>query len=170
MPGDAYVLLELDPSLLYELDCAFYPTNAASNRVRHASKTEFQSAQALENMFADGVPCPAGTCRAKWNLDPCETSDPQAEVLVFETILAHYINCVLFETEDMVDEYCEWVTDDSHIRSRIIKKWQEMISRSSHVAISPTGRRAGRSGRDKQNGEGATDEKGMAALDDDEMW
>uniref|UniRef100_UPI003AB40F61 DarT ssDNA thymidine ADP-ribosyltransferase family protein n=1 Tax=Enorma sp. TaxID=1920692 RepID=UPI003AB40F61 len=120
-PGDAYVLLELDPSLLYELDCAFYPTNAASNRVRHASKTEFQSAQALENMFADGVPCPAGTySRAKWNLDPCETSDPQAEVLVFETIPAHYINCVLFETEDMVDEYCEWVTDDSHIPYKIV--------------------------------------------------
>lgn len=120
-PGDAYVLLELDPSLPYELDCAFYPTNAASNRVRHASKTEFQSAQALENMFADGVPCPAGTySRAKWNLDPCETSDPQAEVLVFETIPARYIKCVLFETEDMVDEYCEWVTDDSHIPYKIV--------------------------------------------------
>lgn len=120
-PGDAYVLLELDPSLLYELDCAFYPTNAASNRVRHASKTEFQSAQALEDMFADGVPCPAGAySRAKWGLDPCETSDPQAEVLVFETIPAHYINCVLFETEDMDDEYCEWVTDDSHIPYKIV--------------------------------------------------
>lgn len=120
-PGDTFVLLELDPSLLYELDCAFYPTNAASNRVRHASKTEFQGAQALENMFADGVPCPAGTySRAKWNLDSCETSDPQAEVLVFETIPARYIKCVLFETEEMDYEYSRWVTNRSHIPFNIL--------------------------------------------------
>lgn len=120
-PGDTFVLLELDPSLLYELDCAFYPTNAASNRVRHASKTEFQGAQALENMFADGVPCPAGTySRAKWNLDSCETSDPQAEVLVFETIPARYIKCVLFETEEMDYEYSRWVTNRSHIPFKIL--------------------------------------------------
>ena len=120
-PGDTFVLLELDPSLLHELDCAFYPTNAASNRVRHASKTEFQGAQALENMFADGVPCPAGTySRAKWNLDSCETSDPQAEVLVFETIPARYIKCVLFETEEMDYEYSRWVTNRSHIPFKIL--------------------------------------------------
>ena len=120
-PGDTFVLLELDPSLLYELDCAFYPTNAASNRVRHASKTEFQGAQALENMFADGVPCPAGRySRAKWNLDSCETSDPQAEVLVFETIPARYIKCVLFETEEMDYEYSRWVTNRSHIPFKIL--------------------------------------------------
>ncbi|WP_308622526.1 DarT ssDNA thymidine ADP-ribosyltransferase family protein [uncultured Enorma sp.] len=120
-PGDTFVLLELDPSLLYELDCAFYPTNAASNRVRHASKTEFQGAQALENMFADGVPCPAGTySRAKWNLDSCETSDPQAEVLVFETIPARYIKCVLFETEEMDYEYSRRVTNRSHIPFKIL--------------------------------------------------
>lgn len=120
-PGDTFVLLELDPSLLYELDCAFYPTNAASNRVRHASKTEFQGAQALENMFADGVPCPAGTySRAKWNLDSCEASDPQAEVLVFETIPARYIKCVLFETEEMDYEYSRWVTNRSHIPFKIL--------------------------------------------------
>ena len=45
-----------------------------------------------------------------------------------------------------------------------------MISRSSHVAISPTGKKGEKDGGDKQNGEGATDEKGMAAYDDDEMW
>lgn len=120
-PGDTFVLLELDPSLLYELDCAFYPTNAASNRVRHASKTEFQGAQALENMFADVVPCPAGThSRAKWDLGSCETSDPQAEVLVFETIPARYIKCVLFETEEMDYEYSRWVTNRSHIPFKIL--------------------------------------------------
>lgn len=120
-PGDTFVLLELDPSLLYELDCAFYPTNAASNRVRHASRTELQGAQALENMFAGGVPCPAGTySRAKWNLDSCETSDPQAEVLVFETIPARYIKCVLFETEEMDYEYSRWVTNRSHIPFKIL--------------------------------------------------
>ena len=167
-PGDAYVLLELDPSLLYELDCAFYPTNAASNRVRHASKTEFQSAQALENMFADGVPCPAGTySRAKWNLDPCETSDPQAEVLVFETIPARYIKCVLFETEDMVDEYCEWVTDDSHIPYKIVSDDDKPFKPRRDFSDWKKGEK---DGGDKQNGEGATDEKGMAAYDDDEMW
>lgn len=115
-PGDTYVLLELDPSLLYELDCAFYPTNAASNRVRHDSKTDFKSAQALDNMFADGVRCPAGTySRAKWGLNPWETSDPQAEVMVFEKIPAHYIKCVIFETEEMDYEYSRWVTNRSHI-------------------------------------------------------
>lgn len=120
-PGDTYVLLELDPSLLYELDCAFYPTNAASNRVRHDSKTDFKSAQALDNMFADGVRCPAGTYfRAKWGLNPWETSDPQAEVMVFEKIPAHYIKCVLFETEEMDYEYSRWVTNRSHIPFKIL--------------------------------------------------
>ena len=67
-------------------------------------------------MFADGVRCPAGTySRAKWGLNPWETSDPQAEVMVFEKIPAHYIKCVLFETEEMDYEYSRWVTNRSHI-------------------------------------------------------
>ncbi|WP_302152739.1 DarT ssDNA thymidine ADP-ribosyltransferase family protein [uncultured Enorma sp.] len=167
-PGDTFVLLELDPSLLYELDCAFYPTNAASNRVRHASKTEFQGAQALENMFADGVPCPAGTySRAKWNLDSCETSDPQAEVLVFETIPARYIKCVLFETEEMDYEYSRWVTNRSHIPFKILL--YDDIPFKPRRDFSDW-KKGEKDGGDKQNGEGATDENGMAAYDDDEMW
>ena len=92
-PGDRYVVLELDPSILYELDCAFYPTNAANKAMSRLSRARQMRSSALEELFIDMW----GYDRHAQRTPASYTTDPQAEVLVFEPIPARYIRAVEFE-------------------------------------------------------------------------
>ena len=84
--GD-WVLLEIHPSVLWTKDCAFYPTNAASNSVRFKNIDLMKGATAFSDLFADDV---YGTAREGYLTDEY-TTDVQAEVLVFEKIDTSYI-------------------------------------------------------------------------------
>lgn len=95
--GDkAWVFLLLKPDILWECDCAFYPTNAASVGLRHEPVENFKTADAFESMFAREVIKETTTN----GVDPITRSpdlkrflptDVQAEVLVFNTITPNYI-------------------------------------------------------------------------------
>lgn len=95
--GDkAWVFLLLKPDILWECDCAFYPTNAASAGLRHEPVENFKTADAFESMFAREVIKETTTN----GVDPITRSpdlkrflptDVQAEVLVFNTITPNYI-------------------------------------------------------------------------------
>ena len=54
-PDEHWVFLLLKPDVLWECDCAFYPTNAASTGVRQQPVENFKTATAFEAMFADLV-------------------------------------------------------------------------------------------------------------------
>lgn len=82
-----WVLLELDPSILWTKDCAFYPTNAASNNVRFNDLALMKGREAFSALFLDEV---FGIQRDA-NLPAKYTTDVQAEVLVFEKIDPEYI-------------------------------------------------------------------------------
>lgn len=85
-PGN-WVVLEVDPSVLWTKDCAFYPTNAASNNVRFNDLKLMKGAEAFSALFASEV---YGTTRDDY-LTAQYTTDVQAEVLVFEKIDPSYI-------------------------------------------------------------------------------
>lgn len=119
-PGDTFVLLELDPSVLYELNCSFFPTGAVGGLFRIKWETSY-GARALESMFEDGRPSPGGGySRTKWDLKPWEVSDPNAEVFVFGAIPPRYIMRVFFKSEEQIDEYRSCVGDDRHIPYQIV--------------------------------------------------
>lgn len=85
-PG-AWVILEINPSVLWTKNCAFYPTNAASNHVRFNDLELMKGAKAFNALFANEV---YGTTRDDY-LTAQYTTDVQAEVLVFDKIDPSYI-------------------------------------------------------------------------------
>ena len=94
-PDPDWVFLLLTPDVLWECDCAFYPTNAASNGLRHQSVESFKNAAAFEAMFASEVKNETTngieTITRPEKLKSYLPTDVQAEVLVFNTIAPSYI-------------------------------------------------------------------------------
>jgi hypothetical protein len=86
-----WAVLLIAPQVLWEKDCAFYPHNAADGRMVRRPRDELKSAAALSDMFADGEGRPA-------SLRPCDPTDPQAEVMVYEVVEPSLIEAVAFET------------------------------------------------------------------------
>lgn len=90
-----WVFLLLRPDILWECDCAFYPTNAASAGLNHRPVENFQTAAAFEAMFDDTV-----IRETRFEIENISRSadlkaylptDVQAEVLVFNNISTNYI-------------------------------------------------------------------------------
>ena len=86
-----WVVLLLKPSILWEFDCAFCYTNAASIEMKNLPLSEKKELSSLKKMFDDEP------LRKKLFLSDCYTTDYQAEVLVFEHIPPEYITEVHFE-------------------------------------------------------------------------
>lgn len=80
-----WVVLVLDPAILWELDCGFVEVNAASAGVSARTEAELKSADALNAMFADAP------LRTRLRLPTFHPTDPQAEVLVFQTVPPRFI-------------------------------------------------------------------------------
>ncbi|HDU8551907.1 MAG: DarT ssDNA thymidine ADP-ribosyltransferase family protein [Morganella morganii] len=80
-PGN-WAILEITPSVLWDKNCAFYPTNAASNNVRFNDPDLMKGSEAFADLFLDNI---FGIQRDEGLLAEYPT-DVQAEVLVFESI------------------------------------------------------------------------------------
>lgn len=105
-----WVVLLLDASLLWELECAFCRENAASNTVTRVPLQERKKFSALQLMFAD-LP---HISRQVLNLPDNYPTNPQAEVLVFEPVTVKYIKAVHFEQNST-----ELLTSLSRINSSV---------------------------------------------------
>jgi hypothetical protein len=90
-PAD-WVVLALRPEILWKFDCAFCRENAASNNVRNVPIHVRKESQSLEEMFADI----GDVQRSQLKIPDWFTTNPQAEVLVFERIYPRYIQKVYF--------------------------------------------------------------------------
>lgn len=88
----SWVILVLEPALLWELDCAFCRDNAASTVVSRVPLAERKEAQAFREMFTDY----RDTKRSKLGLPDDYSTHRQAEVLVCEPIPSRYIRTVNF--------------------------------------------------------------------------
>lgn len=94
-----WVVLLLNRSVLWELNCKFYRENAASNNARVADLIGSRSeTSALMEMFEDYE----GIERNSLNILNNFTTNPQAEVLVFDKIDPCFIDKVCFNSvQDM---------------------------------------------------------------------
>lgn len=87
-PRSEWAVLLLDPSLLWELDCGFTEINAADSLVSRRTDDEIRGPEAFERLFGND------THRNQWKITPSEPTNPQSEVLCFETIPPRYITAV----------------------------------------------------------------------------
>ena len=98
---DEWVVLVLKPSLLWELDCAFYEKNAASASVSKIPLANRKLYDSLEKMFVDTEQF----SRDELGLPSYYTTNPQAEVLVFDPIPVTYIREVHFYSNSEMNSW-----------------------------------------------------------------
>jgi hypothetical protein len=108
-----WAILLLAPSVLWELDCAFYEDNAASRKVRYTPLAHRKQASALMQMFTDYDQ----VCRQNLQIPDCYPTNPQAEVLVFDPIPPFYVNAVHFWSEDALQQ---WIEDNPYLDSQML--------------------------------------------------
>lgn len=102
------IILALEPSIIWEKDCAFYYNNAANNVFKGISLPTFKTFNSWENMFAEEVD---NRNRSILNIPNNYTTNPQAEILVFNSIEPRYIKEILFESQTMYDKYEDSIPD-----------------------------------------------------------
>lgn len=93
-PSVEWAVFEIHPSALWELDCAFCTTNAASASVTAVGIEERKTLAAFQAMFGDA----SGKIRQTLNIPDEYTTDPQAEVLFNDGIPREYIMNVNVKT------------------------------------------------------------------------
>ncbi len=117
--GGHWAVLLLDPCLLWERDCGFVEVNAAAGDICMRSEASLKTVTALEKMFENNE------LRKRLLLPPHYTTNPQAEVLVFEPIPQTYIEeiHVDIELDEPLQYNCEGhiipvKTDNTYFRAR----------------------------------------------------
>lgn len=107
-PNTSWVIIVVKPEILNTKLCAFYPTNAACNSVRHLPVANFCGPIAFENLFAQAINGNTVINRHEHNyLLEQDPTDVQAEVLVFDQIEPeHFIGCI-FQREDQRVKFSE---------------------------------------------------------------
>ncbi len=83
-----WVVLRLDPKILWEIPCAYCFSNAASSGVAKIPIENRMGFQALASMFED---FPPNTMRSNLRIPREYTTDPQAEVLILAPVDPSYI-------------------------------------------------------------------------------
>lgn len=89
-----WAVIILDAEKVLNLDCAFCYTNAASSEITSTPLKDLKTLDAFEEMFSEYSGKPS---RRTLGLHEYDTTDPQAEILVFDKIPVFAIKCVVFE-------------------------------------------------------------------------
>ena len=97
-----WCVLALKVSVLWELDCLFCKHNAADARISCLSDAALSASTALRRMF-DEIEGHEG--REEQKLKLYDPTDPQAEVLVNQSILPNYIGGIVFSDKPSKDQY-----------------------------------------------------------------
>lgn len=88
-----WIVLSIQPEILWTANCAFCKTNAASNSVRFRDRRARATLEALQDMFAD---YPG---KHRGDIPDSYPTSPQAEVLVFDPIPVSMIRSVCVPTD-----------------------------------------------------------------------
>ncbi len=99
-----WVVIGISPEVLWEKDCAFCYSNAATSAIATSNIETFKNRQAFENMFSEFTGKPA---RTQMGLLINETTDPQAEVLVFDIIEPEYFQGIACYNETVKNKLVE---------------------------------------------------------------
>jgi hypothetical protein len=98
-PTDDWAIIRLKPDTLWNNDCLFTETNAATKYIKDTPDASLKGAIALEKLFADEE------LRTKQGRQSYETTDVQAEVLVSGTIPISEIVDINFHLKDRLKNY-----------------------------------------------------------------
>lgn len=102
-PNQIWVVVVFKPEILWLKDCAFCHENAASNSVTAIPIQNRKGIDAFRRMFDPVVGKPD---RTVLGLSDCEPTNPQAEVLVFDTIEPQYIEGVI-TPDKQIEQYLQ---------------------------------------------------------------
>lgn len=100
-PKDMAVIF-LDPSILWEKDCAFYFNNAANRVFNDVPAHSYKNFNSWESMFCYEM---ENRLRTDLNIPNFYTTNPQAEILCFNAIESHFINSIHFQDQNTFDQY-----------------------------------------------------------------
>lgn len=106
MPRSRWIVLGIDPEILIGAQCRFCARNAASSFYKNSWRS-FRNLAAFEEMFEDQKRWDGSWEREARQLQDCQTTDPQAEILFFGTIPPDRI--IFGTAEDTV--VGQWVQD-----------------------------------------------------------
>jgi len=88
---DGWAVLLIQREVLWELDCKYIMTNAASSGIRMFNDSRWSSIAAFEDMF--------GNAEHRNNIPEYYTTDPQAEVMIRKEIPCRYIKVIAVRNE-----------------------------------------------------------------------
>lgn len=108
-PNADWAILVIDAAALVDFPCAFCEMNAGSKAMYSMPLKERMGSGALQNLFKD---VSDGRRRADLGIPDCLPTNPQAEVLVFDTIPTNYITHVLFEDKTTKEKYEKYIPAD----------------------------------------------------------
>lgn len=98
-----WVILTLEPYILWEFDCAFFEGNAASNSSKNIALLRRREYSSLVQMFMDYRP----NARQDLMIPEHYTTNPQAEVLVLEPIPPSYIGEIHFCDKAVMESWLD---------------------------------------------------------------
>ena len=101
-----YVVLYLDSAACCNFESAFYITNAAHCERNCYFAGNHKNFESLRDMFAD---FDDGMTRKDYGIKDYFPTDPQAEVLIFDTIPPEYIKGVFFESDSSFRFYSRFI-------------------------------------------------------------
>ena len=100
--GSEWVILILQPSILWTKDCAFCKHNAADARISNLPLASLNTVSAFQAMFEE---IEGHVSRTEQNLKSFDPTDVQAEVLLFDPIEPALIECVVFDSTATKTKY-----------------------------------------------------------------
>lgn len=96
-----WVVIEIEPKVLWEKDCEFFQTNAASRQFADRKK-ESRRLEGLSGLFIEKHP--KGVSRESLIIPSSHPTDPQAEVLVYGKIEPSIFKCLHVEKKRELNE------------------------------------------------------------------
>lgn len=91
-PKTRWAMVLIDPAVIYEKRCGFYPLNAADARMSRQPREAMRTTAAFERMFTEDLSARPPYLRSH------DATDVQAEVMVYDDIGPEYFQGVVFET------------------------------------------------------------------------
>jgi len=108
--ASSWVILILDPSILWKVKCAFCKHNAADIRISKSPIENLMNGHSFSSMFDDIVGVD-GENRVAQHLMDYDPTDVQAEILVFEKINTSFINSITFVSRQDLNNYSSLVSN-----------------------------------------------------------
>lgn len=104
----SWVILILDPSILWKRKCAFCKHNAADTRISNTPIESLMNGHSFSSMFDDIVGVD-GDNRVAQHLMDYDPTDVQAEILVFGKINPSFINSITFVSRQDLNNFSSLV-------------------------------------------------------------